>query len=336
MQQDIPNEHPNEHPKGHPTGYLIERAANEEKTGRHPMTQLLDSAAADLYSIVVIVTPMRRASVRATMGHQAHAAFLRTIEDSDPALADVLHMPNMPLRPFTVSPLRGTPRASNGRLHLLPGEEYWLRFTILYPPIFQQFMARFLSGRGRPVIRLGSAQLLIKEILATPGSHRWCGHTSWAAIASQVEPEPEIRLQFVSPTAFGFGQKRWGKKVFVLPDPAPVFGSLARSWNSLAPDQVRVDRRALREYVDEHVVIKRIDRLRTRMLRYRRAPQVGFTGRVVYGLMGDDAGGLAPDAIRCQLNALAELAFYCGVGMKTAQGMGQCRRLRPPQSAGGG
>jgi CRISPR-associated endoribonuclease Cas6 len=285
------------------------------------MTQLLDSAAADLYSIVVIVTPMRRASVRATMGHQAHAAFLRTIEDSDPALADVLHMPNMPLRPFTVSPLRGTPRASNGRLHLLPGEEYWLRFTILYPPIFQRFMARFLRGEGRPVVRLGRALLLIREILGAPESHPWAGYTTWPALAAAAQPDPEITLEFASPTAFGFGQQPWGKKIMVLPLPETVFSSLARSWNTFAPPQLHVDRRALRTYLDEHVVVKRIDHLSTQMLRFRRSMQVGFVGRVTYGLMADN------EIARAQLTMLADAARYLGVGYKTTMGMGQCRRV---------
>jgi CRISPR/Cas system endoribonuclease Cas6 (RAMP superfamily) len=74
-------------------------------------------------------------------------------------------------------------------------------------------------------------------------------------------------------------------------------------------------------YVDEHVVVKRIQGLETRMLRYRRAPQVGFVGRVCYGLMAEDS------AARAQLDALANLAFYTGVGMKTTQGMGQVRRV---------
>jgi len=82
------------------------------------------------------------------------------------------------------------------------------------------------------VIRLGRAQLLIKEILTTPGSHPWSGYTSWAQLAAEGHPEPEITLDFTSPTAFGFGQKEWGKKVIVLPEPDPVFGSLARSWNN--------------------------------------------------------------------------------------------------------
>jgi CRISPR-associated endoribonuclease Cas6 len=255
------------------------------------------------------------------MGRQAHAAFLKTVRESDSALAEVLHMPHMPTRPFTVSMLQETPRARDRRLHLSPEETYWLRFTILYQPIFERFMARFLRGEGRPTIRLGQAKLLIKEILTTPGSHPWAGYTSWAKLAAEARPEPEITLDFASPTAFGFGQKEWGKKVMVLPLPETVFGSLARSWNDLAPPSLQMDRSELRAYLDEHTVIKRIDNLQTQMLRFRRSFQVGFVGRVTYGLMADD------DTIRAQLSALADLAFYAGVGMKTTMGMGQCRRM---------
>ena len=273
-----------------------------------------------LYSIVLRLTPTRRASVRATMGHQAHAAFLRTVEESDPALADVLHMPDMPTRPFTVSMLNGTPPPEGGRLHLSPEETYWLRFTVLYPPIFEQFMNRFLSGRGRPVIRLGRAVLLIKEILTTPESHPWAGYTSWADLAMGAEAKEDVALTFASPTAFSFGQMEWGKKIMVLPLPEIVFSSLSRGWNLLAPSALQIDRRALRSYLEEHGVVKRIDRLHTRMLKFRRAMQVGFEGDVTFGLMQPD------DRIRGQVNALASFAFYAGVGTKTTMGMGQCRR----------
>lgn len=274
-----------------------------------------------LYSIVLTLVPARQATVRATMGHQAHAAFLRTVREADAALAEVLHTPNLPLRPFTVSPLRGVGRAHDERVHLSPERDCWLRFTVLYPPIFQQFMGRFLRTESRPLIRLGAAHLSIKEILTTPGSHPWAGYTSWAQLATQAQPDEEITLEFSSPTAFGFGQKEWGKKVIVLPDPDPVFGSLMRSWNLLAPPSLGLDREALMSYVREHVVIKRLQGLRTRMLRFSKSPQVGFLGRVTYGLMMPD------EEIRRQLNMLASLAFYTGVGMKTAQGMGQVRRL---------
>lgn len=272
-----------------------------------------------LYSIVLTLTPTREVTIRATVGHQAHAAFLRTVRESDPALADVLHVPNLPARPFTVSPLQGVPRAHDGQVQLVAGEDYWLRFTVLYPPIFERFMARFLKGEGRPILRLGRAVLLIKEILVTPGSHPWSGYSSWARLAGEARAVDEVTLDFCSPTAFGFGQKRWGKKAVVLPDPELVLGSLARSWNRLAPPPLTVDRDALRAYAQEHVVVKRIEGLRTQMLQFRRAPQVGFVGRVTYGLMEDDV------EMRCTVDALAGLAFYSGVGMKTAMGMGQVR-----------
>jgi len=274
-----------------------------------------------LYSIVVTLTPTHQTTVRQTMGQQAHAAFLRTVRESDPALAEVLHMPAMPIRPFTVSMLQETPPPRDGRLHLSPEETYWLRFTALYQPIFERFMARFLRGEGRPVIRLGRAVLLIREILATPGSHPWAGYSSWVQIASQAQPEPEITLDFASPTAFGFGQKEWGKKVVVLPESNPVFGSLVRSWNRLAPLPLQMDQKALMAYVEEHVVVKGLVGLETRMLRFRHSPQVGFVGQVTYGLMGEN------EAARRQLNALADFAFYAGVGMKTTMGMGQTRRV---------
>ena len=274
-----------------------------------------------LYSVVLLLVPTREATVGATVGHQAHAAFLKTVGEADPALAETLHLPNAPIRPFTVSPLLGVPAARDGRVRLSPEHEYALRFTVLYPPIFERFMARFLRGDGRPVVRLGSALLLIKEILVTPGSHPWAGHSSWAQLASQARPADEIAFEFTSPTAFGFGQKTWGKKVVVLPEPEPVFGSLVRSWNSLAPPPLCLDRDALMAYVQEHVVVKRLDGLETRMLHFSRSPQVGFVGRVTYGLMAPD------EAVRCQLGGLADLAFYTGVGMKTTMGMGQCRRV---------
>jgi CRISPR-associated endoribonuclease Cas6 len=273
-----------------------------------------------LHALVLTITPVEEVEIRATMGHQVHAAFLKTIQQVDAALAEVLHMPELTQRPFTVSPLQGTPPAHRGRIRLRPGENYWLRFTILYPPIFERFMARFLQGKTRPTLRLGAAQLLIREILATPEGHPWAGYTDWQRLAS-VEPNPEVVLEFTTPTAFSFGRQSWGQKIQVLPQPETVFGSLVRTWNNMAPLPLQLDRQALRTYLGEHAVVKRMAGIRTRMLRYRHAPQVGFVGCVTYGLMADN------EIARVQLNALAGLAFYSGVGMKTTMGMGQCRRV---------
>jgi CRISPR-associated endoribonuclease Cas6 len=277
-----------------------------------------------LYSLVLALTPAGEATIGATMGHQAHAAFLRTIQEADPMLAAELHDPDEPVRSFTVSPLQGVPHPHNGQVQLSPGRDCWLRFTLLQPGIFERFMARFLQSGDRPAIRLGQAELLIREILVTPGAHPWSGYTTCAELLERARPEPEITLDFASPTAFGFGQMAWGKKSFVLPDPEPVFSSLARSWNGLAPPPLQIDRVELQGYINEHVVVKRLHGLETQMLRFSRSPQIGFVGCVTFGLMSKD------DAARRLLNALADFAFYAGVGMKTAMGMGMVRRVDRP------
>ncbi len=276
-------------------------------------------AESKVYSLVVVLTPTRSATVGATAGHQAHAAFLRTIEEADPALSAALHEASVRVRPFTVSPLLGVGRARGNEVALAPGADCFLRFTVLHASIYERFMARFLHPERRPLMRLGQAELLVKEIRATPGSHPWAGYASWEGLARAARPEPEVTLEFASPTAFSFGQKEWGKKTVVLPEPGLVFGSLARTWNAFAPAPLQVEWKALGAYLEGHGIVKRIVGLETQMLRFQRSPQVGFRGQVTYGFPGQN------EVARLQLNLLAAFAFYGGVGMKTTMGMGQCR-----------
>ena len=273
-----------------------------------------------LYSVVLTLSPVAAVTIGKTMGHQVHAAFLAAVREADPELAELLHSAASTARPFTVSPLQSPAPARDGMIHLHPEAECWLRLTLLKTPLYERFMSRFLQPGGRPLVRLGRAELLVREILTTPGAHPWAGYTTWAELVAAARDDTEITLRFRSPTAFGFGQKAWGKKVVLLPDPALVFGSLGRSWNQHVPPDLRLDRDELGTYAAEHVVVKQIGALKTQMLQFRNSPQVGFVGDVTYGLMGDDA-------LLCrQLNAMAAFAFYAGVGMKTTMGMGQCCR----------
>ncbi|MFZ5916082.1 MAG: CRISPR system precrRNA processing endoribonuclease RAMP protein Cas6 [Chloroflexota bacterium] len=275
-----------------------------------------------IHSLAVRLTPTRPATVRATLGHQAHAAFLQTVREADPALAEVLHAPQLPTRPFTVSPLLGVGQAQDGLVTVQPDEDYFLRFTVLYQPIFEQFMARFLTGKGRPVVRLGRALFVVREILATPESSPWAGYTSFGQLARQAQPQDEIDLDFGSPTVFSFGRQAWGLKMVPLPEPDLVFRSLWKRWNTFTFPELFLDEDLL-AYVAENVVVKQYH-IETRMQHFGRSPQVGFLGQVTYKLMGR---GEQADRFRCQLNLLADFAFYSGVGYKTAQGMGQCRRV---------
>ncbi len=274
-----------------------------------------------LHSIVLKLAPEREGRIRATHGHHAHAAFLRAVQQADPALAEVLHHPQLPLKPFTVSPLLGLGPGHEGTLEVSPERDYFLRFTVLYEPVFRQFMARFLYDGGRPLLHLGQMPFLIKEILTTPGSHPWAGYTSFVEIAQQAQAARSVTLEFTTPTAFSFGERPWGQQIVPLPIPRLVFGSLAKTWNALGPPALSLDWRACRDYIEEQVVVARLRRVETRMLAYADAPQLGFVGQVSFEFKGDD------ETIHAQLDALADLAFYAGVGYKTTMGMGQCRRL---------
>lgn len=271
-----------------------------------------------IYSIALQLRPAHEGTLPATMGHQVHSAFLDTIQRVDKALADVLHHPSLPIRPFTVSPLWDLPQARDGRIQVTPARTYPLRFTVLYPPVFQQFMNRFLHGGGRPTLRLDRVIFQIHEILTTPDSSPWSDYTSFDELLANAEPERDITLEFLTPTAFNLGQRDWGKQFAILPEPALVFESLLRTWNAYSPAPFAED--PLQTYLAGHVVVKRYT-AESYMLRYPRHFQVGFEGTVTYGLMDDDAER------RRQLNALADFAFYAGVGYKTTMGMGQTRRV---------
>lgn len=284
----------------------------------------MNSEGGLMYSMAIQLSPTRPGTIRATVGHQAHAAFLRAVQEADPALAEVLHHPILNQRPFTVSPLLGVEAAHDGEVAVYPEQTYTLRFTVLIDDIFQQFMGRFLRG-DRPVLRLGRVLFVIKEILATPEGSPWAGYATFDELVAGAETgEPLIGLEFCSPTAFSFGQQSWGKQFYVLPEPRLVFNSLARTWRAFAPPGLGLDPREVEQYAEENVVIQRLEGLETRMLHFGKHPQVGFVGRVTYRLMdkAEEAEGW-----RQVLHELAGFAFYAGVGYKTTMGMGQCRKM---------
>ena len=276
-----------------------------------------------VYSIALKLRPVREGSIPATAGHQAYAAFLATVRRADRALAEVLHEAPLPIKPFTVSPLLGVPKALEGRVAITPAKDYYLRFTVLLPDIFQQFMRRFLTGEARPTLRLGGVEFVITEVLTTPGASPWSGYTSFAQLWESAKAAEEITLEFASPTAFNLGTKEWGKHFVVFPEPALVFRSLLKVWNGYAP--LAFAEEPLTEYMAKNVVVKRHG-IRTQMLRYPRHFQVGFLGRCTYGLMGEGY-----EYEKRALNALADFAFYSGVGYHTTMGMGQCYRMTNDQ-----
>jgi len=119
--------------------------------------------------------------------------------------------------------------------------------------------------------------------------------------------EKDLLLNFLSPTAF----KR-GVADYPLPDPYLVFSSLLRRWNAFSPRKLPTD---LYGVLKERVHLSGCW-IKTRKVEVaERAKFTGFTGRVLFYL------DLEGEPLR-QVNALARLASFAGVGRKTTMGFG--------------
>ncbi|MCE2415949.1 hypothetical protein J4G07_18355, partial [Candidatus Poribacteria bacterium] len=95
-------------------------------------------------STLISLIPETDVTLRPTMGHHAHAAFLAILRESNPNLAATLHAQSAQ-KPFTVSPLIAKGTRYGDQLHIQAGTECRLRFTFLNDELFQHFGKAFLT-----------------------------------------------------------------------------------------------------------------------------------------------------------------------------------------------
>ena len=120
------------------------------------------------------------------------------------------------------------------------------------------------------------------------------------------------------------GQQSWGKLMKLLPEPAHVFESLAKQWETFAPEHLRLaandlTARRLAAWCEESLIVARYA-LETRYLPSSKFAQAGFQGKIMYEMKGIQS---SPEA--AWLTPLAHFALFSGVGYKTSMGMGQAR-----------
>ena len=141
-------------------------------------------------------------------------------------------------------------------------------------------------------------------------------------------------MEFASLTTFKRANQRsqvYGGHHALLPLPQYIFPGLARRWQELAPPEFAgvVQMERIEQYIEnEGVVISDYD-LKPHHIHFTTHSQPGFIGRCTYDLRGPDEAGMEEAAltVRQQLWLLGQIAFYCGVGYKTAMGMGQVRSI---------
>ncbi len=313
-------------------------------------------APARLYAFLLKLRPLERGTLMAFSGELVHGAWLDWMRTAAPEVATMLHDGNK-RRLFTCSSLQfPLPQSrmmlaerDNVHLPLEPEKTYVVRVTLLLGelfPLFYNALSQFnmedaeaVGTKRRPFMRIGKQQFWLEEVVEdSSDSAGWVGFTSFGKLVEQArvlklgKNEP-LNLEFASLTTFNRGSVKgrlYENYYARLPLPYYVFPGLARRWQELAPPELAelVQKERIEEYITDEGVIIEDYNLQTHRLVFTNHPQKGFVGQCRYLLRGPDEkvteGSLT---VRQQIVLLSKLAFYTGVGYKTAMGMGRVRPI---------
>lgn len=265
----------------------------------------------DLYALVLRLRPVCGQTAPNPQGHGAQALFLDLVRQIDPSLAAQLHA-DAPAKPFTVALL--PPQPAYRREGLVE-----LRASFTRSDLFPVVTRALLQQTGAATLRIGTVAMELADVLGTPDSHPWAGFSSFHELIERAQPAPLLALEFVTPTAIGQGTRADGKtRLALLPTTDAVFKSIAQRWNELAPADLHVDINTVLAAASDTLISRY--RLESCTISLGKGPQKGFVGMCAY------EPPPAPEQA-CLLALLADAAFFLGVGVKTARGMGLCRRL---------
>jgi CRISPR-associated endoribonuclease Cas6 len=214
---------------------------------------------------------------------------------------------------FTVSPFLKGAKSSRGYSLLYPGRTTSFRITYLKEKIFESLIKGLLFFLNKKAtLKFSGGEILLERVDWQQGKK--AGFTSFEEISSQAQDDRRIILEFCSPTTFEDEEEQ------LFPLPEQVFSSLLKKWNVFS--EVKIPSRVQGEFKKIRVIQHR---LKTEIVPFSEDKIIGFMGKATYEL---------PETIdektREAVNALADLAFYSGIGDKTDRGMGQARRLKNP------
>jgi CRISPR-associated endoribonuclease Cas6 len=312
------------------------------------------TAPARLYAILLKLRPLQRGTLMPFSGELVQGAFLHWLKNAAPDVATWLHDGNK-RRLFTCSSLQFPIPAqrmleaqrTNVHLPLDPEKTYTVRITLLLGellPLFHKalmhFNAKETGAKKSPFIQIGKQLLTLEEVITgNDDASGWTGFTSFASLLEQahtlrlgkVEP---LAMEFASLTTFNRANQRsqvYGGHYARLPLPHYLFPGLVRRWQELAPPELAqvVQMERVEQYIEDDGIIIADYELKMHQVKFTTHEQPGFIGMCKYDLRGPDetATPEAPLTVRQQLLLLTQLAFYCGIGYKTAMGMGQVRSI---------
>lgn len=268
------------------------------------------------HSLVINFTTISDISVNYTSGKHLHALFLNLVNSANPELAQYFHDSQIN-KSFTISPLQviNNNKKPNNFLKwqhqnsIKTGQDCWWRITLLDDSLFGKLTKLWLNLNPQKPDHLGSGELIITSVLATPNSHDWANACSYEQIYEQAsDTTRNINLTIATPTAF-----RQGKYDIFLPTADLVFSSLLKRWqkHSFMPiNNLNFDC-LFPSYFD----------INTEIIKDKQTKFIGCVGNITYKILDN----IELLQIK-QINALADYAFYCGLGRKTTMGMGIVKR----------
>ena len=286
-----------------------------------------------LISMEVLLRPLTTASYLGNGATAMHGACLRMIELSSPDLARRVHA-SKEKSGLTVSfPRRVYWDPDESRREFLPRQCYHVRYTSYDHEISTAFRDAYGSF-------CGSGKLLLP-----PREDATDYAPTWAVLDMALEPtwtkneatpltfknlwqeataQKTIVLSFLTPTAIRANEAgvRKKKTYHLLPEPTSIFSQYANCWNKHSSIPIR----GIFEACENEVVS--VDRYERRIdtVIYRRPGGYDEAVRGFLGICSFRINSNDRDLLRA-LNALADFAYYCGTGSKTALGMGQTRRI---------
>ena len=272
-------------------------------------------------STLLSLIPETDVTLRPTMGHHAHAAFLSILKQSNPEVAAAAHAPAAQ-KPFTVSPLIAAAKNRNNRLHIRAGTECRLRLTFLDDELFTHFGKAFLT-LTMPPIRLGEAVFQVRQMVSHATEERsWGKSETYAELVQSAKTDTQMSFRFYSPTAFrGMTPRGQKTRKEANLDLIRCYQSWVNKWNAFSP--IKLDRAEILTFVREYIQLTSVA-TETKKLNFPKHTEFGWIGTCAFIFYPEDS--LDPELLSA-VNCLAAFAFYCGTGYKTTMGMGQTRRI---------
>jgi len=259
-------------------------------------------------SIVLGLSAKKEVTLRGMGGEVFHGLLFSILRRNSSEFVSKLHNQDEQ-KPFSIFPLLKGDKLREGRSFISPGEEFAFKLTALNEEMLSITVSAFLPLMAEgTVLRLSGKPVTLENMDLCREKF-----TSFPQLLKDASAEMKITLEFTGPTAFKSG----GVQV-LFPEPKLVFTSLLRRWKAFS--EINLPQKYAESFTS--IKVSNYD-LHTQLIPFSKYKIIGFKGKIAYELPQDSS-----ESFRRAVNALADFASYGGVGVKTAMGMGQTKRIK--------